>query len=128
MISESKLDNFVPDGQFSSNSFGTPFRLDRDRNSGGVMLFFRNDIRAKPISTDEKPIESFYVKLNFRKKKWLWNCSYNPKHNSIELHLHCFSKSIDLLPSKYDNVIFLGDFNSCMQDSPMKTFCENYIL
>ena len=54
-------------------------RLNRDRNSGGNMLFIRNDIATKIVSTDDKPIESFYVELNFRKKEWLLNCSYNPK-------------------------------------------------
>ena len=56
------------------------------------------------------------------------NCYYNPKHSSIESHLDSLSKSIDSLSSKYDNFILLGDFNSCMEDSPMKTFGEIYEL
>ena len=56
------------------------------------------------------------------------NCSYNPKHSSIESHLDSLSKSIDSLSSKYDNFILLGDFNSCIEDSPMKTFAEIYKL
>ena len=88
------------------------------------MLFIRNAISAKVVSTDDSPNESFYVELNFRNKKWLLNCSYNPKHSSIESHLDSLSKSIDSLSSKYDNFILLGDFNSCMEDSPMKTFGE----
>ena len=51
------------------------------------MLFIRNNMSTKVISTDDRPIESFYVELNFRNKKWLLNCSYNPKHSSIESHL-----------------------------------------
>ena len=88
------------------------------------MLFIRIDIPAKVVSTDGRPIESFYVELNFRRKKWLLNCSYNPKHGSIESYLDPLSKSIDALSSKYDNFIFLGDFNSCMEGSPMITFAE----
>ena len=99
MISETKVDNSVPDGQFFLDGFGTPFRLDRNRNGGGIMLFIRNDIPAKVVSTDDRPIESFYVELNFRKKKWLLN-SYNPKHRSIKSHLESLSKSIDSLSSK----------------------------
>ena len=34
------------------------------------MLFIRNDIPAKEISV-ERPVESFYVELNFRKIKRL---------------------------------------------------------
>ena len=63
------------------------------------MLFIRNDILAEVVSTDDRPIESFYVELNFRNKKWLLNCSCNPKHSSIESHLDSLSKSIDSLSS-----------------------------
>ena len=92
------------------------------------MLFIRNDIPAKVVSTDDRRIESFYVELNFQDKKWLLNCSYNPKHSSLESHLDSLSKSIDSRSSKYNNFIFLRDFNSCIEDSPMKTFGEIYKL
>ena len=65
MIPETKVDNSFPDGQFFLDGFGTPFRLDRHRNGGDIVLFIRNDIPAKVISTDDRPIESFYVELNF---------------------------------------------------------------
>ena len=81
------------------------------------------------ISTDKNAFESFYVELNFRNKKWLLNCSYNPNNNNIEPHLTCLSRSIDSHSSKYENIILLGDFiNSCMDDSPMIGFCETYKL
>ena len=82
MISEYKLDDSSPDSQVLIEGFGKPFRLDRNRNGGGVMLLIRSDIPVKVISTDKSPFESFYVELNFRKKKWLLNCSYNPNNNN----------------------------------------------
>ena len=84
MISVTEVDDSFPDGQFFWDGFGKPFRLDRNRNGGGIMLFIRNDIPAKVVSTDDGPIESFYVELNFRNKKWLLNHSYNPKHTNID--------------------------------------------
>ena len=33
------------------------------------MLYIRNDIPEKVVSTDGRLIESFYVELSFRKKK-----------------------------------------------------------
>ena len=72
MTSVSKLDNSFPDSQFLIEGFGKPFRLDRNRNGGAIMLFIRSDIPAKVISTDKNPFESFHVELNFRKKKWLF--------------------------------------------------------
>ena len=69
MISETKVDDSFPDGQFFLDGFGTLFRLDRNRNGGGITLFIRNDIPVKVVSTDDRPIENFYVELNFRNKK-----------------------------------------------------------
>ena len=65
MVSETKVDDSFPDDQFFLDGFGTPFRLNRNRNGGGFMLSIRNDISAKVVSTDGRPIESFYVQLNF---------------------------------------------------------------
>ena len=56
------------------------------------------------------------------------NSSYNQNNKNIESHLYCLSRSIDSLSSKYEKIILLGDFNSCMDDSPMIGFCETYKL
>ena len=124
MIWETKVDDYFQHGRFFFDGSGTPFRLNRNQNVGGIMLSIRNDIPAKVISIDGRPIESFYVQLNFQKKKWLLIFPCNPKHSSIESHLDSVSNSIDSLSSKYDNFILLGDFNSWMEDSPMKAFGE----
>ena len=68
MISETKVDDSFPGGQFFLDGFRTPFRLGQNRNSAGTMLFIRIYIPAKVISTDDRPNGSFYVELNFRKK------------------------------------------------------------
>ena len=65
MISETKVDYTFPDGQFFLDGFGKPFRLDRNRNGRSIMLFIRNGIPGKVVSTDDRPIESVYVELNF---------------------------------------------------------------
>ena len=88
------------------------------------MLLIRNDIPPKLASTDDKPIESFYVDLNFRNKKWLLNCSYNPKYNSIKLHLACFYISVNSLSSKYDNVILLSDLTYALRILLWKYFVK----
>ena len=61
MISESKLDDSFTEGQFLIEGFGKPFRLDRNKNGGGIMLFVRSNIPAKVISTDENLFESFML-------------------------------------------------------------------
>ena len=44
MISEAKLDESVPIGQFLIKCFSTPFRLDRNYHGGGIPLYIRKDI------------------------------------------------------------------------------------
>ena len=65
MILETKVDDSFPDGQSFLDGFGKPLALDRNRNGGGIILFIRNDIPVKLVSTDDRPIESFYAELSF---------------------------------------------------------------
>ena len=125
IISESKTDDSFPDSQFFLDAYSTPYRLDRNRNGGGIMLFVRNDIPSKMISIENLPTEGFLIKLNLRKKRWLINCSYNPTNGNIESHLESVSRSLDIHLNRHEDVILLGDFNTSIEDSFMKNFCEN---
>ena len=78
MVSESKLNESFPIGQFITEGFGVPYRVDRNGKGGGVMLFAREDKSSNLVSIENYPPEGFFVKENLRKKKWLLNCSYNP--------------------------------------------------
>ena len=71
VISETKLDDSFPESQFKIPQYSSPFRLDRDQNGGGIMVFVREDITAKFLCFEDKPIEALFIELNFRKKKWL---------------------------------------------------------
>ena len=76
MVSETKIDNSFPVGNFVINGYSTPYRLDRDSSGGGIMLYVREDIPSNLLATDKKNhFESFYVELNLRNEKWLINCS-----------------------------------------------------
>ena len=83
-VSESKLNESFPIGQFIIEGFGVPYRVDRNGNGGGVMLFVREDKPSKLLSIENSPPEPFFVKINLRKKKWLLNCSYNPNRENIK--------------------------------------------
>ena len=83
MISETKIDESFPLGQFKVNGFNAPFRLDRNINGGGIMLFVRKDIPAKLIASETPPVEGLYVEVKLRKQKWLISCSYNPNKSMI---------------------------------------------
>ena len=128
MISESKLDESFPQGQFLIDGFHTPFRFDRNKNGGGILLFVGEDIPAKVLSHDFPSTESFFVEIILHKKKWLINCSYNPTKNNIKNHLETISRALDTFSTKYENLVLLGDFNVCVDDENMKNFCNSYSL
>ena len=92
------------------------------------MLFIREDIPSNLLTIEEKPIESFYIELNLRNGKCLVNCSYNPHKNSIRNQLDRISKSLHLLSSDYEKMMFLRDFDVTDDEHHVKSFCENYGL
>ena len=54
MVSETKIDNSFPVGNFVVDGFSTPHRLDHDSNGDGIMLYVRKDIPSNLLATDEK--------------------------------------------------------------------------
>ena len=71
-------------------------------------------------------IEGFFIELDLRGKKWLLYCSYNPKYSQISYHLKEIDKDLDVLTSKYDNIMLMGDFNARPADTVVSDFCEIY--
>ena len=108
--------------------FNTPYRLDRNSNGGGLMLFLREGIPSNLVEAEAKPIEGFYIELNLRNDKWLLNCSYNLHKNNTGNHLKALSDFLDSHSSTYEKVLILGDFNVEAADQKMKTFCDIYSL
>ena len=128
MILETKLDESFPIGQFLMDGYRDPFRLDRNENGGGILLYVREDIPSKLLSFSSN-IEGFFVEINLsNKKKWLLSCSYNPKRSQISNHLSQLSKDTNIYLTKYDQLLFLGDFNAGVEDTSMKNFCSSYNL
>ena len=106
LISESKLD-------------------DSHGNGGGLLLYIREDILAKVLHSDFPDAESFYAEIILHKKRWVINCSYKPHKNNIFRHLEVVTKTLDSYYSKYENAVFLGDFNAGALEAPMTSLCES---
>ena len=87
MISETKLDESFPVGQFLIDGYSVPFRFDRNGNDGGTLLYIKEDISSKLLSIYQD-IEGFSVEINLSgNKRWLLSCSYNPYKVQISNHL-----------------------------------------
>ena len=79
LISENKLDDSFPSGQFKICGFSMPCRYDRNSMGGGLLIYIRDDIPAKLLKHDfGTNIENLSVEINLRKRKWFFNGSYNP--------------------------------------------------
>ena len=80
MLSESKLDDTFLTSQFVIDSFTEPFRLDRTRNKGGILLYVKYNITATLMASYIllEDIEALFVEIVIGKINWLYCCSYNP--------------------------------------------------
>ena len=80
IFSETKIDVSYPTAQLIMNGFSDPFRLDRNANGGGLLIYVRNDIPCKQINNHSccDDIEGIFVEVNFRKSKWLLVGTYHP--------------------------------------------------
>ena len=125
MISDRKTDSSFPSAQFHLEGYAAPYRLDRNANGGGILLYIREDIPSKSLNTDLS-IAEFFVEIRLRKKKWLLCISYNPKKNLIANHLNCIGRNLDSQLGQYENFILMGNFNVEPNDANMKDFCQIY--
>ena len=131
LVTETKLDNSFPEAQFQIKGYANPYRLDRNGNGGGILLYVREDIPTKLLkntSFNNNKLEAIFVEINLRKKKWLLSCSYNPHKSEISNHLNEIGKHFDSYSSKYENYLIMGDFNAEPSEHAMANFMQTYSL
>ena len=68
-LTETKLDATFTKAQFLLNGFSEPYRLDRSRNGGGVMIYIHENVPSKLLDIHVFPLEDLFVGFNFRKCK-----------------------------------------------------------
>ena len=127
MVTETNLDETFPLGQFYVEGFTMPYRLDRNRNGGGVIIYVREDIPSKILEKHKLPhdTEDIFIELNFRKVKWLLFGTYHPPSQNDQNYFEALDKALDCYIS-YDRIVLTGDFNSEEQETCMETFlCQH---
>ena len=130
LISEAKLDHKFLTAQFLLDGFKKSYRLDCCSKGGGLLLFVWGDILSRILTEYKTPtnVECIFIEISIRKKNWLLCCSYNPYKSNISTHMHHLSKGLDIYMNKYDNILFLGDFNSETSENYLNDFCHVYNL
>ena len=71
VVTEAKFDSTVSSSQFVTDGCSEPYRFDRNRNGGGVLIYIPEDIPSKLLADHKLPhdIEGIFVELNLRKKE-----------------------------------------------------------
>ena len=130
MITETKLDDSFPASQFFIQGFCAPFRLDRNKNGGGILLYIRSNITATKLNRYiiKNQTEAFFVEIRIRNSIWLLCCSYNPGKLQIASHIQEISNGIDAYCKKYENILIMGDFNVDVKEVSLHLFCNQYKL
>ena len=130
MVTETKLDDSFPASQFNVKGFSTPFRPDRNKNGGGIILYIRSYIIASKLTSFTFPndIEAFFIEINLKGNKWLICCSYNPNRSFALNHLDHIAKGINTYSKKYEKKLLMGDFNVGFTEANMAAFCNEYKL
>ena len=127
LVSETKIDSSFPTPQFLIPGFLPPFRLDRSKNGGGLLLYVREDIPTNEVPCKSiSQIECILIDINMHKKIWLIYGIYNPEKSFTSSFLSNLSRSLDNHNQHYDDIILLGDFNADMLDDNLNDFCHLY--
>ena len=129
MLTETKLDESFPVSQFYIEGYAMPYRLDRCRQGGGVLIYVRDDISSRNLMkhTSYHDIETLFIELNFKKSKWLLvGCYHHPSQND-----QYFFNTIDLALDTYNNynkLLLIGDFNIQEFEKPLEDFLYQHDL
>ena len=88
-----------------------PYRFDRNRNGGGVIIYVREDIPSKFLRKSLFPNdrEEIFIEINFRKSKWLLCGTYHPPSQSDQCYFDNIEKALDVY-CQYDKVVLVGNF------------------
>ena len=126
---ETKLDNNFVTSQFLITGISLPYRLDQNRNGGGIMMFICDDIPSRLLTKHVFPddIEGLFIKLNLRKVPWLLFGTYHPPSQKDSYYFNNLNKALDLY-SDYDKKPSVGDFHIEVSGKVLSTILYQHDL
>ena len=138
VLTETHLDGSFPTEQFLIEGFKTPYRQDRNKFGGGVMIYIREDIPSKilekhafpdvPFDNNDNlgPIEGIFIELNFRKSRWLLFGSYHRPKQSDNYYFEKITYALDFYAKYYDKFLLTGDFNIEEHEPTLDAFLKQH--
>ena len=131
IIGETKLDHTFPENQFFIPGYKMPYRLDRNRNGGGVMIYIREDIPSNILSKHNvhEKVEAIFVEINLRKNKFLLVGTYHSSSASHGTSDAIFFEQIGFaldVYSGYDKFLVAGDLNVQEGEEVLDDFLDEF--
>ena len=110
------------------DSFSPPYRQDRNKYGGGILIYVREDIPSKKLNKHNflDDIEGLFVEINLRKTKWLLFGSYHPPSLPDQYYFDCVSKALDIYNEFYNKILLAGDFNAEDLEPCLESFLHQY--
>ena len=126
IITKTKLDGTFSLSEFHIEGFSTPYRLDRNGNGCGIIIYIRQDTLSKIVTKNcfPKDIEALFIKVNFRKCKWLFCGPYHPPSQKGQYFFDNIVKALDV----YSTYEICEDFNSQIGENCIDTFMYQHNL
>ena len=123
IITEAKTDASFP----SFPSYHSPYRLDKNRKSGGILVYVKSSIPSRHLSCENLcySIQAIPFEINLRKEKWLVISIYCPPSQNSEYFLNNLTKMTDYFADTYDNCLIMADFNIERSDPSLKAFLNS---
>ena len=123
IITETKLDNTFPVSQFHIDGYSKPYRLDRNRNGGGIIIYVREDIPNRMLTKHNFPdnIEGLFIELKLRKNNWLLGGMYHPPSQPDQYFFNTLDNALDVY-SNDESILVIGDFNAQIGETHLDTF------
>ena len=121
IVTETKLNDSFLKAQFCIDGFSIPYRLDRNRKSGRLMIYVRDDIPSKRLTKHNLPedIEAAFTELNFRQCKWLLCAKYRAPFQN---HNYVFDNIVLDVSFTNERIVLVGDFNAQVGEKSFNTF------
>jgi len=129
-LAETKLDSSFPKSNFLISGYSTPYRIDINSKSGGLLVYIKDNIPSKLLNDITIPIglQIIPFEINLRKSKWLIISIYRPPSTNVEFFIDNLNRIVDFYSSNYDNVLILGDFNMDTSNKLLIPFLESQQL
>ena len=129
-IAETKIDSSFPKSNFLMPGYITPYRLDVNERSGGLLVYIKDHIISKQLTNFliPKDIQIIPFEINLRKNKWLLISTYRPPTTSESYFIDNLNSLIDFYSREYDNILILGDLNMEISNRFLAPLLESHDL